>query len=236
MPCTPPSLQMDKTTWAPPLNKFFWLHPISFAVNSQSLLGRKLLPSTVPPPSLTRYLSLVSLVNKQFITELILKSRSATCSLDTMPTLLIKSCLPMSLLLSGTVPSSLKRAAITPALKWPRSGLEDYNILEWTVLRKLQVPLSGNSLWEECLSGFRAEQTTETLQRLQTTCLWLLTRATSINFSSLTSLLLSIRSAITKSIRITRCHWYLIIVFKSHLSDSSFAIFPCVLGCHESRL
>lgn len=77
--------------------------------------------------SLTQFLP----VNDSTLSEVISKCRSTTCQLDPMPTSLVKSCLPALLplllaiinssLTSGTVPSSLKVAAVTPICKKNRS-------------------------------------------------------------------------------------------------------------------
>jgi len=63
------------------------------------------------------------------LTELIQKSKLSTCQLDPLSTHLVKSCLPSLLpiisaiihssLTTGTVPTSLKTAVITPILKKP---------------------------------------------------------------------------------------------------------------------
>ncbi|KAJ8381298.1 hypothetical protein SKAU_G00020760 [Synaphobranchus kaupii] len=63
------------------------------------------------------------------IVELVTKAKASTCPLDSMPTTLVKACLPTlcpvmvdiinTSLESGIVPSSFKTAAVTPILKKP---------------------------------------------------------------------------------------------------------------------
>ena len=65
------------------------------------------------------------------ISDLIRKSKTSTCQLDPLPTSLVTACLPSLLplitaiihssLTSGSVPSTLKSAAVTPILKKPGS-------------------------------------------------------------------------------------------------------------------
>ncbi|KAK0138992.1 hypothetical protein N1851_024468 [Merluccius polli] len=73
------------------------------------------------------------------IYDLIWKSKPSICQLDPLPITLVKSCLPSVLplictiihssLTTGSVPSSLKTAAITPILKKPGSDPNNYNNL-----------------------------------------------------------------------------------------------------------
>uniref|UniRef100_A0A674N9T6 Reverse transcriptase domain-containing protein n=1 Tax=Takifugu rubripes TaxID=31033 RepID=A0A674N9T6_TAKRU len=119
------------------------------------------------------------------IDALIRKSKPSTCQLDPLPTNLVKSCLPAVLplisaiikssLSTGTVPSSLKTAAITPILKKPGSDPNNYNnlrpisnlpfiskILEKVVASQLHTHLVHNSLYDPFQSGFRPRHSTET--------------------------------------------------------------------------
>ncbi|CAM4683625.1 unnamed protein product [Leuciscus chuanchicus] len=141
------------------------------------------LPS--PCTTLNRSFSAFSPVDEQDVFDLVSKSRPTTCLLDPMPTPLVKVCLsalcPLlvqiinSSLALGSVPLSLKTAAITPVLKKPGAAAEDYKnyrpisnlpfitkLLERTVAKQLQEYLNCHGLWEKCQSGFRAMHSTET--------------------------------------------------------------------------
>ncbi len=119
------------------------------------------------------------------ISNLIHKSKSTTCQLDPLPTVLVKSRLPSltplisaiihSFLTSGTVPTSFKTAAITPILKKPGADPTNFNnfrpisnlpfiskILEKIVATQLHSHLSLNNLYEQFQSGFRPLHSTET--------------------------------------------------------------------------
>lgn len=119
------------------------------------------------------------------LTELIQKSKSSTCQLDPLPTHLVKSCLPSLLpiisaiihssLTTGTVPTSLKTAVITPILKKPGADPSIFNnfrpisnlpyiskILEKVVATQIHLHLSHNNLYEQFQSGFRPLHSTET--------------------------------------------------------------------------
>ena len=120
-----------------------------------------------------------------FITKLITKSKSSTCSLDPLPTVLVKSCthsispiitaIVGSSLSSATVPSSLKMASISPILKKPGADPNDLNnyrpisnlpfiskILEKIVATQLESHLQDNNIYEHFQSGFRSNHSTET--------------------------------------------------------------------------
>ncbi len=83
--------------------------------------------------TLTAFYSLY-LPTSNEIAECVQKSKSTTCQLDPIPTHLVNFCLPSLLplitqiihayLITGTIPSSFKVAAITPILKKPGA---DYN-------------------------------------------------------------------------------------------------------------
>ena len=109
---------------------------------------------------------------------------SSTCTLDPIPSKLIKDCLPAisplltdiinSSLTSGSVPQSLKLASVTPILKKP--GLDPdtmsnfrpisnlpflSKILERVVASQLKTHLTSNDLFEPFQSGFRSQHSTE---------------------------------------------------------------------------
>ena len=96
---------------------------------------------TIPCPFPFSCFSAFSAVDKQFVSELVTNSRPTTCLLDPMPTPLTKSCLPVlcplpqkiinTSLLSGSVPTCLKTAAVTPILKKPGTDQEHFNWLYW---------------------------------------------------------------------------------------------------------
>ncbi|XP_068599205.1 uncharacterized protein [Brachionichthys hirsutus] len=119
------------------------------------------------------------------LTQFLTGIKTPTCSLDPIPSPLIKTCLPIisplitriinSSITSGSVPQSLKLAAITPILKKP--GLDPENlsnfrpisnlpflskILERVIAAQLQTHLNSNSLFEPFQSGFRPNHSTET--------------------------------------------------------------------------
>ncbi|XP_058247456.1 uncharacterized protein LOC131354152 [Hemibagrus wyckioides] len=119
------------------------------------------------------------------ISDLIHKSKSSTCSLHPLPTVLVKACLPSliplisaiicSSLTTGIVPIPLKTAAITPILK--KSGADPSNlnnlcpisnlpflskILEKIVASQLHSHLTCNNLYEHFQSGFHPFHSTET--------------------------------------------------------------------------
>ncbi|CAJ1074417.1 uncharacterized protein LOC115370421 [Xyrichtys novacula] len=125
------------------------------------------------------------LPNDSEIYDLIQKSKPSTCQLDPLPTTLLKSCLPSVLplisaiihssLTTGTVPASLKTAAITPILKKPGSDPNNFNnlrpisnlpfiakIMEKVVASQLHTHLTQNSLYDPFQSGFRPRHSTET--------------------------------------------------------------------------
>ncbi|KAJ8340171.1 hypothetical protein SKAU_G00348040 [Synaphobranchus kaupii] len=68
-------------------------------------------------------------VDASRVIELVTKAKASTCPLDSMPTTLVKACLPTlcpimvdiinTSLESGIVPSSFKMATVTPILKKP---------------------------------------------------------------------------------------------------------------------
>ncbi|KAF7641376.1 hypothetical protein LDENG_00283240, partial [Lucifuga dentata] len=138
--------------------------------------------------SLSTTLSTFKPTSVTHIAELISRSKSSTCSLDPLPTTLVKACLPSlapsimtiinSSLSTATVPLLLKIASITLILKKPGADPSDLNnyrpisnlpfiskILEQTVasqLQALQAHLDRNDLYEPLQSGFCPKHSTET--------------------------------------------------------------------------
>ncbi len=117
--------------------------------------------------------------------ECVQKSKSTTCQLDPIPTHLVKFCLPSLLLLitqiihssliTGTIPSSFKVAAITPILKKPGADCNDpenfrpvsnlpflSKLLEKIVAQQVHTHLMENNLFEQFQSAYRPYHSTET--------------------------------------------------------------------------
>ena len=124
-------------------------------------------------------------VDATMVTELVNKANSSTCSLDPMPTALVKTCLPTlcpfimdiinSSLQTGTVPCSLKIASITPILKKPGLDTEELSnyrpisnlpflskTLERVVAAQIQQHMSDHKLFEPLQSAYRTHHSTET--------------------------------------------------------------------------
>ncbi|XP_049450826.1 uncharacterized protein LOC125900093 [Epinephelus fuscoguttatus] len=137
------------------------------------------------PPATIQPLSQLSPMSPAQLTTLMTGIKTSTCTLDPIPSKLIKDCLsaisPLitdiinTSLNSGSVPQTLKLAAITPILKKP--GLNTDNpdnfrpisnlpflskILERTVASQLRTHLTSNNLFECFQSGFRSKHSTET--------------------------------------------------------------------------
>ncbi len=123
--------------------------------------------------------------NISAVEQLVIKSNSASCTLDPIPTYLLKTLLPSLIqsityiinrsLATGYVPQDLKIAAITPILKKPGLDNTDLNsfrpisnlpfvakILEKVVAAQLQSHLEKHNLYEQFQSGFRPSHSTET--------------------------------------------------------------------------
>ena len=130
-------------------------------------------------------LSFFSPVCAPQVAKLVTKAKASTCSLDPMPTALVKACLPAlcpimvniinSSLASGLVPDSLKMASVTPILKKPGLDRDDSNnyrpisnlpflskILERAVAAQLHQHMANHELYETFQSGFRPHHSTET--------------------------------------------------------------------------
>uniref|UniRef100_A0A8D3E0A7 Reverse transcriptase domain-containing protein n=1 Tax=Scophthalmus maximus TaxID=52904 RepID=A0A8D3E0A7_SCOMX len=155
------------------------LQHLPWPLSSPSTLTPLPLLPTAASPSLTW------LPPPPEISKLISSSKSTTCSLDPLPTPLLKSCLPVlcpyltnlfnSSLSHGTFPSAFKTAAVTPILKKPGldpSSLNNYRpisnlpflskTLECIVATQLQSHHHANKLFEPLQSGFRLLHSTET--------------------------------------------------------------------------
>lgn len=140
--------------------------------------SRSLLVSSACLPSFTP-------IHQGELGEIVQQLGSATCSLDPLPTKLLKqvfSCLASDILnivntslLSGTFPSCLKHALVTPLLKkhtLDPLACESYRpisnlpflckILEKVVYKQLYSYLSHNTLFDAYQSGFRVNHSTET--------------------------------------------------------------------------
>lgn len=139
----------------------------------------------VPHPPLSAPLSCFHLPSAANLSKLIRKSKPSTCQLDPLPSSLVIASLPSLLplitaiihssLTSGSVPLSLKSAAVTPILKKPGSDPNIFNnlrpisnlpflskILEKAVASQIHAHLSNNNLYERFQSGFRPRHSTET--------------------------------------------------------------------------
>ncbi|KAK7107751.1 hypothetical protein V1264_015614 [Littorina saxatilis] len=130
---------------------------------------------------LTRF----SPVSEKFVFELISKCAPKSCTLDPIPTSLMKTCLDFLVpvvtrilnlsLQSGSVPAQFKEAVITPLLKKPgldTECLKNYRpisnlpfltkLLEKCVLAQLQEHLLSNDLLDVHQSAYKKNHSTET--------------------------------------------------------------------------
>uniref|UniRef100_A0A8C6LY00 Reverse transcriptase domain-containing protein n=1 Tax=Nothobranchius furzeri TaxID=105023 RepID=A0A8C6LY00_NOTFU len=145
-------------------------------------------PLSEVEPILTTPSHLFSSFSLPSVTEilnLIRESKSFTCQLDPLPTVLLKACLPSLVPLTSTiiysslstrvVPATLKTACITPILKKPGADPTNFDdlrpisklpfiskILEKVVASQLHSYLSSHNLYEQFQSGFRPQHSTET--------------------------------------------------------------------------
>jgi hypothetical protein len=144
-------------------------------------------PPPVKPPSFTKF----STVSQDDIKAVILSSSNCTCSLDFIPTKLLKNCLDVFLppittlvnlcLSESTVPEDFKSAIITPLLKkssLPKDDLSSYRpvsnlnflskILERVVYNQLMCHLSSFPSLSRFQSAYRKFHSVETaLTRIQ---------------------------------------------------------------------
>uniref|UniRef100_A0A8C6UHQ5 Reverse transcriptase domain-containing protein n=1 Tax=Neogobius melanostomus TaxID=47308 RepID=A0A8C6UHQ5_9GOBI len=118
-------------------------------------------------------------------TKLLTTMKFSNCQLDPIPSSLLKTCIPTLIplitsiintsLTSGSVPSPLKLASITPLLKKPGlnpDNLDNFRpisnlpllskILERAVITQLHQHLHSSHLFEKFQSGFRSHHSTET--------------------------------------------------------------------------
>ncbi|XP_073328899.1 uncharacterized protein [Pagrus major] len=144
-------------------------------------------PPLTPPTTTTttQPLSQFTPVSPLELLPIITKIKNSTSVLDPIPSSIVKSCLPTispliaiiinSSLSSGSVPESLKLAAVTPILKKP--GLDPdiisnfrpisnlpflSKILERVVASQIRTHLHSHELYEPFQSGFRPKHSTET--------------------------------------------------------------------------
>ncbi len=120
------------------------------------------------------------------VSKFLLSSYPTTCPLDPFPTHLLQAISPTLLpalthifntsLLTGTFPTALKQARVTPLLKKPRlntSLIESYRpisllpfiakMLEQVVFNQVSLFLSQNNKLDANQSGFRSGHSTETV-------------------------------------------------------------------------
>ena len=124
-------------------------------------------------------------ITEDDLCKIVRESKQSTCSLDAIPTYLLKNilgCLAAPLLqivntsmLTGIFPSSFKTAMVKPLLKktnLDQNSLNNYRpisnlpfiskVLEKVVFKQLNQHLAGNDILEKFQSGFRANHSTET--------------------------------------------------------------------------
>ena len=165
---------------------------MSFFNTKIATIHQQLTPhmSNCPPPLVLHSplpvpLSCFQLPSAAELSDAIRKSKSSTCQLDPLPSSLVIACLPSLLpmitaiihssMTSGSVPSSLKSAAVTPTLKKPGSDPNNFNnlrpisklpflskILEKEVASQVHAHLSNNNLYEQFQSSFHPRHSTET--------------------------------------------------------------------------
>uniref|UniRef100_A0A669BHD9 Reverse transcriptase domain-containing protein n=1 Tax=Oreochromis niloticus TaxID=8128 RepID=A0A669BHD9_ORENI len=139
----------------------------------------------VRPLSSCQLFSSFTLPSITDVSNLIKKSKSSTCQLDPLPTVLVKACLPSlaplitniihSSLNTGIVPEALKKASVIPILKKPGADPNNFDnlrpisnlpfiskILEKVVAAQLHLHLNDHNLYEQFQSGFRPNHSTET--------------------------------------------------------------------------
>ena len=174
----------DKTALAERFSKFF-VEKIS---KIRSALDANQMHDPEPPNSpCTSSMNNFSPVTEEEVKKLILSSASKSCSLDPVPTSLIKNPELLAVLTpyittfinhsltTGIVPESLKVAQVTPRLKKPgldRDVLKNYRpvsnipfmskLLEKVVVDRLHKYLSENGLHDKFQSAYKPKHSTET--------------------------------------------------------------------------
>lgn len=136
---------------------------------------------TVKPPEMNT----LALVTEQELREIVCQSNSKHCSLDPIPTSLVKSCLNTLLpvicriinlsLQASRVPDVFKHAIVTPLIKKPSLDKENFKnyrpvsnlsyiskILEKVVMARINNHFDTNCLREVHQSAYRAGHSTET--------------------------------------------------------------------------
>ena len=127
----------------------------------------------------------LAIANEKEICQIISQSKTTSCELDPIPTLLLKSCLKelsqvllkiVNLSLTDShVPKSLKHASVKPLLKKPGLDTEFLNnyrpvsnlpylskLIERVVAKRLTDHLNINGLYEKRQSAYRKYHSTET--------------------------------------------------------------------------
>ena len=125
-------------------------------------------PAVASPPC-TASITTLDLVSEDEVRRVVMRSSTKSCPLDPMPTWLLKDVLPTIVplmtdvtnasLLSGVVPGTMKRAAVTPLLKRPSLDadlLKNYHpvsnlpfvskVLERVVASRLKAHMDINGL------------------------------------------------------------------------------------------
>ena len=151
----------------------------------------------LPPPSIptTASASLASFnpYSQADIRRIIMKSPVKSCSLDSVPTFLVREFVDLLLpyltsmvnasLIQGRLPASQKHAIVTPLLKKPGLDTADMNnfrpvsnvpfmskVVERAVAKQLNDFLTDNGLLPRCQSAYRKRHSTETAMLRMVLC------------------------------------------------------------------
>ena len=137
-------------------------------------------PDSVPP-AFNAFMP----VTEDEVYKSISESPTKSCSLDPIPTFLLKDCLDILLssitklvnysLIEGSFPNSFKKAVVTPLIKkasLPRDDLKNYRpvsglcflskLVEWVVARQLTSHIKNNKLDNPHQSAYKPGHSTET--------------------------------------------------------------------------
>ena len=143
-------------------------------------------PHYPSPPEAPSNFSCFTPATEEEVSKLLQSFPNKQCSLDPIPTSLLKQCSSLLLptitkiinlsLLTGTFPSSFKNSLVTPLLKKPNLNREDLNnyrpisnlsvlskLTEKIVLSRLTDHLSKNSLYNTHQSAYTKHHSTETV-------------------------------------------------------------------------